>query len=146
MPRVITTKKAKRKKAHRAGTISRAEKKIVAAFVADQPAEVTPGQTQALSRLLRRSLDETKSLIAEARETFVSSASDYVNIHKQATQEALANGTPKGLEQALRGSQWALENIGEGGVRVVDRAAEGQGGTKVYIGLKIGGIDEKAAV
>lgn len=121
----------------RGGTATDAEKALVKQFVQDQPREVTPAQTRALAKVLRRSTDMVKSLIADAREEFVTAATDYVRMHKQGVQDAIATGDPKGLDAGIRGAQWALENISMEGQRIVDKVAKGDSGTKVMIGVKL---------
>jgi hypothetical protein len=124
---------------NRSGTVSKVEKELVAQFVADQPTEITPKQITGLAMTLRRSKAVIKQLIEDAKENFVVSADRYVKIHMLATEKALADGDN---EQALKGSQWALTNIGAEGARVVDKEAAPSTGTKIMIGLKVGGLNE----
>ena len=130
----------------RQGSPTKAEKELVAQFVMDQPGGITPRQTTSLARVLRRSKELTKQMIEDARENFVESAGRYVDIHKQATEAALANGDAKSLEVAVRGSQWALENLSEEGVRIVDKASSESTGTKIMVGIQVGGIQHPDTV
>src|SRR2546423_1165453 len=102
-PRVFNTR--------RVGPLTKVEKALVDQFVADQPREITPEQVRALAKLLRRSPNTIRQCITQARDDFASHAHRYVEIHHEAVETALAKGDPKSLEVALRGSQWALENI-----------------------------------
>lgn len=132
----------------RLGPVTDIEKDMVAKFVLDQPAAITPSQTNALARVLRRSKDVTKRLIEEAKDKLVDSTERYVDIHRQTVETALSNGDAKSLEVALKGSQWAMEHISQDGTRVVDKAGSGGGnsGTKVLIGVQIGGLREPLAI
>lgn len=80
-------------------------------------------------------------IIEEAKERFSGAAVDYVNLHKQATETALANGDAKSLDVATRASQWAIERMEHEGKRVVSKEAktEGNGSTKILIGINLGG-------
>lgn len=132
----------------RNGPVTAAEKDLVAKFVQDQPAELTPAQTNALARTLRRSKDTTLALIHEARERLVDNTKFYIDSHKIAVQLALQSDTVAGIEQALKGSQWALENIaGEGqGVLEKNNGSTGSGGPRVMIGVNIGGMREPTVI
>lgn len=125
------------------GPPTKDEKALVAQFVADQPCEVTPPQVQALSKLLRRSREVVKAMIEQARENFVSDAERYVQIHKQATEAALESGTISGAEVAMKGAQWAMENISAEGSRIVDKAKAETKGSAIQIGIKIGGMNNE---
>jgi hypothetical protein len=130
------------------GSVTNAEKSLVAQFVADQPSEITTRQVNALGRLMRRTPDAIRKLIEEARENFQSNADFYVKAHKQAVETALdatdrfGNPDPKALDAAIRGSQWALENVSAEGVRVVDKAkTEGPTGPRILVGINVGGLN-----
>ena len=125
----------------RMGVPTKADKALVAQVVLDQPAEITPAQITGLAKTLRRSKDAIKQMIEEARENFVAGAERYVEIHREATEAALADGDN---EQALKGAQWALQNISAEGVRVVEKTVEASSGSRIMIGIKLG--DTKAAV
>lgn len=142
---VIGSHKPK-KRAKRMGSTTIPEKNLVAAFVADQPAALTPAQIGGLARTLRRSKEATLALIEEARESFVGAAGKYVDIHLKATQDAAALGTANGLDIAQKGAQWAMENVSAGGARIVDKAVAGPSGTKILVGITVGGIDAPKTV
>ena len=118
------------------------EKALIAQVVADQPGGILPSQVTALATALRRPKELTKQLVEEAKENFVASAGRYVDIHKEATEAALANGDSKSLEVAVRGSQWALENLSAEGVRIVDKVSTESTGPKIMIGIKLGGMTD----
>lgn len=130
----------------RQGGVTKPEKDLVAAFVQDQPREITESQVNGLARTLRRSKDVTKRLIEDARERFVDSAGRYVDIHMQAAEAALVNGDAKSLEVASKAAQWALTNIGAEGTRIVDKPSAETNTPKVLIGIKIGGVNSSAPV
>lgn len=125
---------------NRKGPISLHERSAVASIVMDHPGPISAKQEQALAVTLRRTPAAVKALIEEARENFAAKASRYVEIHAQATEDALKNGTVAGLDTALRGSQWAIERIAQDGARIVDKAAQQDGGQKIVIGIQMGGI------
>ncbi len=141
--------KRKRKKeesrARRQGSVTQAERDLVSAFVLDQPGPITPKQERALTAALRRTPETVKGLIEDARLEFAGHAGRYVEVHAKAVDDALASGTVTGLDTAIRGSQWAIEKISSDGARVVDKAAGGEsGGTKILIGIQVGGVDAPA--
>ena len=113
---------------------------IVTQTVQEAGGDLTRHETAALAHTLHRSKDVVREMVEKARETLAKRAVDYVDYHQQAVEQALANGDPKALEVAARASQWALEHISFDGKRVVDKAtgAEG-GGTKIMIGIQLGG-------
>lgn len=80
-------------------------------------------------------------ILEEAKEKFSGAAVEYVDIHKQATQAALANGDAKSLAVATAASQWAIEKISSDGKRIIDREVvqSGNQGTKIMIGIQLGG-------
>ncbi len=125
---------------------SDAEKAVVAAVVLDSPAEVTPQQVTALATALNRTPAAIKKLVQEARTMLVSSAGDYVKIHKRATELALQNGDAKSLDVAIKASQWAIANISADGARVVDKASTEPQGQRIFIGIKMGGMEAKPVV
>jgi hypothetical protein len=89
---------------------------------------------------MRRSREAVKGMIDEAKENFVASAGRYVDIHRQATEAALADGDN---EQALKGSQWALTNIGAEGSRIIDKQTEAPTGSRIMIGINVGGLNKQ---
>lgn len=122
--------------------ISLEEKNLVAQFVMDQPREIAPQQINALATVLRRPKETVKAMVEQARENFVASAEYYVEAHKRAVDTALTNGDSKSLEVAVRGSQWAMENMSIEGTRIVEKAVADAGGTKIMIGVQIGGLKD----
>jgi ribosomal protein L15 len=80
-------------------------------------------------------------ILEEAKEKFSGAAVEYVDIHKQATQAALANGDAKSLAVATAASQWAIEKISADGKRIIDKEVvqSGHQGTKILIGIQLGG-------
>jgi len=125
---------------NRQGPVTQNEKDLVAAYVMDQPSAVTPDQENALAVALKRTPLVVKRLIQDARQNFAAKAGRYVEVHMEATEKALQAGTVTGLDVALRGSQWAIERIAEDGARVVDKATEQNAGTKIVLGIQMGGI------
>lgn len=127
----------------RVGSLTLAEKNVVAALVSDSPREISPNQVTALAKALRRSKSAIKSAIEDAQAEFHGSAGRYVEIHQQATEAALKNGSVAGLEAAMKGSQWAIERIAHDGARIVEaKGGETQAaGPRVLIGIKVGGLD-----
>jgi hypothetical protein len=130
----------------RRGPITMNEKDAVAAIVMDQPGPISAQQEKALAVTLRRSPAAVKALIEEAREHFAAKAGRYVEIHAQGVEDALKNGTVAGLDVALKGSQWAIERIAQDGSRIVDKAADTNTGTKIVIGVQMGGITPPVVV
>ena len=134
------------KPSKRIGPVTDAEKDLVAKFVQDSPAEITPAQTRALAKTLRRTKETTIALIEEAKERLVDDIPFYIGAHKTAIGLALASETVAGLEQAIKGSQWALENISGGGLSVIEKTAKGPAGNSIKIGIKMGGTDKEVSV
>ena len=144
---VDPTQPPKRKRIHKPrrprklGPMSQAEKNLVAQVVTDSALEPTSTEIKTLAVALRRSPTTIKKTIDEARDKFVESAKDYVEMHKEAVVQALANGSVDGLEQAIKGSQWAMEHISGEGSRIVEKEAKSEGGVKVMVGVKVGGMN-----
>ena len=90
---------------------------------------------------LRRTRATTKRLIEEAREDFAGDAPDYVRIHREATERALALDNH---DAALKGAQWAINHISLDGARLTEKEAAGPTGSRILIGIKLGGVDQKA--
>jgi len=123
------------------------EKALVAQFVQDLPAPPTLSQVHALARTLRRSKEAVLALIEQAKDNFQANADHYVTVHKQAVDAALANGDAKSLDVAVRGSQWALENLSSEGVSIVGKKSEvGSGAGRILIGIQIGGMRQEEVV
>lgn len=136
----------RKKTFYRRGAPSKAEKALVGQVVQDFPGELGPSQVTALAKTLKRTKEAVKAMIEQARENFVSTAESYVDIHKKVVDAALANGDAKSLDVALKGSQWALENIGSDGTRIIEAAKTGPSGTRVMVGIQIGGLREPGTV
>lgn len=130
--------KKTRKAFKRGAVISKAEKEIVANIVHEQTADMTPQQVKALAIVLKRTPELIKNEIALARDTFVGRAGRYVDIHLAATESALETGDN---EQAIKASQWAVSNISGEGTRIIDRPNTEATGSRVMIGIKVGGVD-----
>ena len=141
MPAKVKVKRPITKRYKRKGGITEAEKSLVAQVVLDQPREMTPRQVNGLAVALRRSKEVVKGLVEEARENFVSAAPRYVDIHRQATEQALSYGSVAGLDIAAKSSQWYLERVSEDGVHIVDKPESGPKGSRIMIGIKVGNID-----
>ncbi len=131
---------------YRRGAPSKAERAMVAQVVQDFPGELQNAQVTSLARTLKRTKEAVKEMILQAKENFVSEAESYVSIHKRVVETALENGDSKSLEVALKGSQWAIENIGSEGSRIIEAAKEGPQGMKLLIGVNIGGLREPGTI
>lgn len=129
----------------RMGTRSEAEVDLVQQFIQDQPGPITDKQERALARTLRRSKESVRSMIEEAKCRLGERAEFYADTHQMAVASALANGDPKSLEVAVRGSQWALENISIDGERIIDKPQPGPSGVKIVVGVKVGGANTPEA-
>lgn len=128
----------------RMGRFSKFEEDLVEGVVANNPGPLSPRQVNALAVVLKRPKDLTKEEVEKARAAFASAAGDYVAIHKAAASGALADGE---YEAAAKAAQWALQNITVDGARVVDKATAGEaGGTKIMIGIQMGGIAPAVSV
>lgn len=128
----------------RAGAPSQVEKDFVAQFVADQPGGLTTRQENALATALRRPRDTVRKMLDEAREIVAGNTVRYANIHLQAAEDALASDSMMGKEVAGKLAQWALTNASLDGKRVIDKAASENTGTKIIVGVKIGGVNQEA--
>lgn len=136
-------RKPSKRRVKRFGSLSKIEKQVIAQVVHDSPAEVTPQQVSALALTLRRSPEAIRNAVADARESFSADALNYVEIHKQTVEAALKAGDSKSLEVARKGSAWAITNIAHEGKRVIDRPESGPQGSKIIIGIRIGGIKQE---
>ena len=124
----------------RRGPLTEPETALIQQFVADQPGGMTEKQVNALATLTRRPKELIIQTITAAREEFASSAVEYVQMHKQATQAALANGDAKSLAVATKAAEWAIEKTGFGGERVVESdTVKPTTGPKIMIGIVLGG-------
>lgn len=130
----------------RSGAMTKVEKDFVAQFVQDQPTEITRSQVTSLAKTMRRSKEAVQELISGVQEKLLTRLDRYADIHFEATEEALALGTDKSLSIATKASEWAISNIGRGGVRAIDKVATPQAqGTQIIIGVKIGGLNDASA-
>ncbi len=129
--------------AHRKALQLKATTDIVQSLVDRKRGLVTVKEVSALAKVTGTTKLDILRIVETAKETFSQSALDYVNLHKQATELAVANGDAKSLDVATRAAQWAIEKISHDGVRVIDKDAktEGSGGTKVLIGITLGGAN-----
>lgn len=131
-----TTRKAQQKTLQLQTTAN-----IVQSLVDRKKGLVTVKEVTALAQVTGTPKLDILRLIEEAKEKFSGAAVEYVDLHKQATQMALANGDAKSLEVATRAAQWAIEKIAHDGKRVIEKeqAAVGSSGTKILIGINLGG-------
>lgn len=129
----------------RPGAPSKLDKALVAQVVsvAEVTTPVTTQQVTALTKVLGRSRASIKKMVEDAKENFVEAAGDYVQIHKEATANALATGDN---ETATKAAQWAMTNMSFDGARIVDKAEALSTGTKIMIGLKLGGLNPAVGV
>lgn len=143
MPKPKPRKKRRNQPPRRSGSLSKAEKAVIAHVVTDSPAEITQRQVIALAQTLRRRPEAIRDAIVEARDNFNAEANFYVETHKKVVETAVANGDPKSLEVARKGSAWALTNMSHEGKRVVDKPDVGPVGSKIVVGIAIGGIKQE---
>ena len=106
--------------------------------VAAQTVPVSTEQVTGLMKTMKRSRAVVKQMIEDAKDNFVEGAERYVQIHREATEAALASGDN---EQALKGSQWAIQNISAEGARIIEKPSAEPTGTRIQIGVKIGGLN-----
>lgn len=125
------------------GKASAEEKALVAHVVGTVGGELVPAQITALATTMKRTPAMIKQLVADARGTFVGRAQDYVNAHFEAMKQALENKDPKSLAVAVKAAEWAIANINGDGSRVVDKANNEPQGQKIFIGIKMGNMDQK---
>ncbi len=133
-------------KLYRRGAPSKAEKALVAQVVQDFPGELGPSQVNALAKTIKRTKEAVKEMILQAKENFVSEAESYVALHKKVVEAAYANGDAKSLDVAAKGAQWAIENIGAEGTRIIEAAKTVPQGMKLLIGVNIGGLREPGKI
>lgn len=138
--------------ARRAGPITIAEENLVTALVLDSPVELSSKQVNGLAKALRRPASTVRVIIEKAQTKFRSKAERYVDIHMEATEKALEQGTDKSLEVAAKAAQWALERMSGEGVAVLEPVKvdpKGNSGAKIIIGVRVGGMkanDEAPAI
>lgn len=117
---------------------SKPDDELVSKFLEGQTGPVTRGQVGAMAKLLGRTPKTVRAMMIRAREKFINKAERYVEIHGQATEDALTSGDH---ETAIKASQWAMQNLSAEGVRIVEKQETGPSGTKVMIGVQISGIE-----
>lgn len=124
------------------GPVTTGEQALVTQFLADQPDQsLTPEQFKALCALVARRPDTVERMLERARQQLENDAEFYVQTHRTAVERA-SHGIERGdLAAAMKGAQWAMENIGRGKSRIVDpkKAEAAGGGTKIMIGVRVGG-------
>jgi hypothetical protein len=122
------------------GEVTEPEKALIKQLVLDNPGPLTKTQTAALAKVTRRTVEQVQAVIEEAAVEFAESAKDYVWLHKQAASDAYATGD---FETAVKAAQWAIEKMGKGKARIVEnvKTPTGEGGTKIMIGIKLGGMN-----
>ncbi len=131
----------------RMGRSTAGEREFVAQFVQDMPGPITERQISALATTMRRDKATVRGWIEEAAEAFQENARFYIDAHRKATEDALVSDTMAGKDIAIKASQWAIENLSGGGARIVEKAASGAPtGTKIMVGVKIGGMNGPVAV
>jgi hypothetical protein len=121
----------------RVGPLTKDEKGLVYQFLADQPHEVRSEDIKLLARLMHRQPNTIRLCITLARQNFASNALRYVEIHREATEKALAAGD---YDTAAKACQWAMENISLEGERIVDKYTSANVAPKVYVGVCFGGM------
>lgn len=128
---------------NRHGNITPKEKKIIALMLEDQPQDLNREQIDNLALILRRNPETIKQLVLQARDQFIDNAKLYVEVHAKAVQSAYHNGE---FDTALRGSQWAMENLSSEGVGVIEAASKAgpDSGPKVVIGVNLGGMTPRS--
>jgi hypothetical protein len=131
----------------RMGPPTKTEKDFVQQFVEDMPGPITESQTRALAKTMRRDPETVARWIEEAGELFAENARFYIETHRNATAAAAAMDSAAGQDVAIRASQWAIEHLSGGGKRLVEKTPAGAPtGTRIMIGVKIGGANEAPAV
>ncbi len=128
-------------KAERAAAHLKSTTDLVQNLVDRKKGMVTVRDVKALAAVTGESPTRLQMILVEAKERFAASAVDYVNLHKQATEAAVANGDAKSLDVATRAAQWAIEKMSHKGERIIEKEVvkEGTSGTKIMIGLSLGG-------
>ena len=131
-----------RRSRRRHGKPTQQDQAIVEGVVANTPGGLKDSEVRALAKVMRKSPDVVTGLIVQARDKFLDSAERYVTIHKEAVEAALADGSAAALEQAIKGSQWAIENLAAEGQRIIDKPEKNSGnGVKIMVGVALGGLN-----
>ena len=122
------------------GPPSKAEKQFIGQLVADNGGVLTKRQVKAAAELLQRQPRMIRKHIERARREFNGRALKYVDLHMKAVEDGINTGDPKGIEAGMKGAQWAIERISHEGARIVDKEANQPSGTRVMVGIQIGGL------
>lgn len=137
----LETPVPKKRRSLRPGGVSKTERTLIQQAVANSAQALSPEQVKALAVITRRTPATIRSIVADARMDLAEAAKDYVEIHKQATEQALANGDAKSLEVARKGAAWAITNISVDGQRIVEKPNTEPSGTRIFVGIRVGGLD-----
>lgn len=132
----------------RKGQLTKVERLIVGEVVASAPTKsLSEVQTQALAITLNRNPDTIKEIIISAREKLQANAEHYVDVHRLAADQALAQGD---IDVARKAAEWAISKISkrddDGTVHrivEVDDATNSNSGPRVMIGIALGGMATK---
>lgn len=142
---IIKTKRRDGKVAQRKhGKVTKEEKAIVAEIVASQDGVVSSEQVTGLALTLNRTTEAIKTAIKEAQDKFLGRADRYLDLHLEAVEKAVGTNDPKGLDAAIKGSQWAIEHMSKDGQSIVEKKNTESSGVKVLIGVQVGGLNEPA--
>ncbi len=126
-------------KYNRRDKVTEIERGLVTQFLQDQPHEITPRQVKGLADTLRRSKETILRVIEETKDTLGERVGRYADLHMQATETAVTNGDAKSLAVATKAAEWAMENIGVDGRKVIEKTESRHSGPNIQIGVKIGG-------
>lgn len=132
--------KIRRTKGHRyrSGTsLTEGENRIIKQVVAEVPGGLMPQEQQALATALRRPKELVIAAIDEAYEKLAGRSVQYVDLHYKAAEQAIAEGDN---ETAGKLAQWAIEHIGSGSHRIVEKSVAPEATSRVIIGVQIGGV------
>ena len=83
-----------------------------------------------------------KVLIRKAKEKLTEKDEEYIDNHAKAVSGALAKGE---FDVAARHAEWAMEAIGDGDDRVIERPlkiATGNGQAPIMVGVNLGGMSK----
>lgn len=120
-----------------------AEKIVIAQVVEESPFNIVSDDRIAkLADALDHPKPAIKSVIAKAREQFEADALEYVNIHKQSAQLALADGD---YDTARKAAAFAMEKVSavnDRGERetIIDRIESTSSQPRIQIGIALGGL------
>jgi len=134
------------KKKHRKhGPFSATERAAVQAVVQVAPAHLpTKQQIVSLAKAINRPEGSVTAHITRARETFQANATRYVEIHKEAAELALKDGSDKALDVARKASEFAMQHASakdkSGKVERIIESQQTADVPRVQIGLVLGGM------